>query len=108
MLRPGLFCSISKQEPMPNRFLVGAAAVLLVAAVGAQSSQQEPQSGMGREDTGAPPLPSGPRTPFQQFADRLKLDPKTQKPMAEQIFTEASKEAAPIAQEMLQLRQRLV
>jgi hypothetical protein len=48
------------------------------------------------------------RTPFEQFADRLKLDAKTQLPAVEQIFTEAQKEAAPVGQQMLQLRQRLI
>jgi hypothetical protein len=90
------------------RFLVGAGAVLGMVAVAVQSSSQDIQSGMGREDTGAPVLQAGPRTPFQQFADRLKLDAKIQKPLAEEVFAEASKEAAPVAQEMLQLRQRLV
>jgi hypothetical protein len=49
-----------------------------------------------------------PRTPVQQIADRLKLDPKTQVPTVEQICAEAMKEAAPVGQQMLQLRQQLV
>ncbi len=50
----------------------------------------------------------GPPTPFQQFVRRLKLDKKTQAPAAEQIFSEALKEAAPVGQQMIQLRQQLV
>ena len=47
-------------------------------------------------------------TPAQQVAERLKLDPKTQVPAVEQIFSEARQEAGPIGQQMLQLRQQLV
>jgi hypothetical protein len=47
-------------------------------------------------------------TPFEQFAGKLKLDLKTQGPPVEQIFADGAKEAAPVAQEIMQLRQRLV
>lgn len=47
-------------------------------------------------------------TPVQQFAARLKLDAKTQAPAVEQILSDAQKEAAPVGQQMLQLRQQLV
>jgi len=50
----------------------------------------------------------GPSTPLGEFAAKLKLDPQKQLPAVQQIFTAASKDAAPIAQEMLELRQRLV
>jgi hypothetical protein len=48
------------------------------------------------------------RTPFQLFADKLKLDEKTQVPAVEEILSAAAKEAAPVGQQMLQLRQQLV
>jgi hypothetical protein len=38
----------------------------------------------------------------------LKLDSKTQVPAVEQILSEAAKDAAPVGQQMLQLRQQLV
>jgi len=50
----------------------------------------------------------GPSTPLQEFADKLNLDPKTQLPAVQQLFSEAARDAAPIAQEMLELRQKLV
>ena len=77
-------------------------------AVPAAAQSSGLSSGRRSEDTGAPPINVQPRTPFEQFADRLKLDGKTQIPQAEQIFSEAAKEAAPLGQQMLQLRQRLV
>jgi 2-hydroxychromene-2-carboxylate isomerase len=67
------------------------------------------QTGIGGVASGAPPS-EGVRalTPFEQFAGRLKLDEKTQVPGAQEIFTAAAKEAAPVAVEMLQLRQKLL
>jgi hypothetical protein len=67
------------------------------------------QTGSGGVQSGAPPI-EGVRalTPFERFADRLKLDEKTQVPAAQEIFTAAAQEAAPVAVEMLQLRQRLL
>lgn len=50
----------------------------------------------------------GPLTPLQEFAGRLRLDEKTQLPAVQQLFADAAKEAAPVAQEMLELRQKLV
>lgn len=49
-----------------------------------------------------------PSTPLQEFAGKLNLDPKTQLPAVQQLFGEAARDAAPIAQEMLELRQKLV
>ena len=49
----------------------------------------------------------GPATPLQELADKLRLDQK-QFPPVQQLFTEAAKEAAPIAQEMVELRRQLV
>jgi len=50
----------------------------------------------------------GPSTPLGELADKLKLDPQKQLPAVQQMFVAASKDAAPIAQEMLELRQRIV
>jgi hypothetical protein len=69
---------------------------------------QDIQSGMGREDTGAPPIQVAQQTQFQKFAEKLKLDSKTQVPAVGEIFTEALSEAAPVGQKMLVLRQQLV
>jgi hypothetical protein len=54
-----------------------------------------------------PPI-GGPQTLFEQFAHRLDLDRRTQFQEAERLFTEASRAAPPIAQQMQQLRIRLV
>jgi hypothetical protein len=48
------------------------------------------------------------RTPYEEFADRLKLDSKTQAPAAQQAFTAAMTEAGPIGQKLLQVRQQMV
>jgi len=48
------------------------------------------------------------RTLGQQFADRLKLDAKTQAPEVERILSDGARDAAPIGQQMLQIRQQLV
>jgi hypothetical protein len=65
-----------------------------------------PQRITGPNET-VPPI-GGPQTLFEQFADHLDLDRRTQFPEAEKIFTEASKLAPPVAQQMQQLRVRLV
>ena len=55
-----------------------------------------------------PPPSNGPQTLFEQFGHRLDLDRRTQFPEAEKLFTDASRLATPIAQQMQQLRVRLV
>jgi hypothetical protein len=47
-------------------------------------------------------------TPLEQFASYLKLDVAKQGPMIEQVMNDAAKEAAPVADQMLQIRQRWV
>lgn len=47
-------------------------------------------------------------TPFERFADKLKLDNKTQVPQVAEIFNAAATEAGPVGRELLQLRQRLL
>jgi hypothetical protein len=74
-----------------------ALAVLAATALSAQNAGETP----------LPPI-GVPPTLFEQFADRLNLDRRTQFPEAERIFTEASRLAPPIAQRMQQLRIRLV
>jgi hypothetical protein len=96
---------------MFSRFLLTAAAgaVLVPALVAMPAPQTAPLS---RESTGEDRAMGvervQPRTPFQLFADRLKLDAKTQVPVVEQILSDANKEAAPVGQQMLQIRQQLV
>jgi hypothetical protein len=81
---------------------------LLPLHVTALPSPQAIPSGMGKEDSGAPPLDLTTPTPFQQFVNRLRLDTRSQLPAAQETFSAALKEAAPVGQEMLQLRQQLV
>ena len=91
------------------RLLLTAIAVATLApAHVVLSTPQAIQSGMGREDTGAPPLDLSTPTPFLQFVSRLKLDTRSQVPAVQEVFSEALKEAAPISQQMLLLRQQLV
>jgi hypothetical protein len=89
------------------RLRVTACLVLVSAAVAVAGSQDLPKMNTGESDV-FPTVRVQPRTPVQQIADRLKLDPKTQLPAFEQIVSEAMKEAAPVGQEMLQLRQQIV
>jgi hypothetical protein len=80
--------------------------LLLPMIVGAQSVPI--QSGMGNEDTGAPKLSLDEPLPGEKIIDKLKLDGKTQAPEVRLLFMDASREAAPIGQKMLELRQRLI
>ena len=84
------------------------AASLMLLHVTALPDAQAIQSGMGKEDSGAPPLDLTTPTPFQQFVNRLRLDTRSQLPAVQETFSAARKEAAPVGQEMLQLRQQLV
>jgi hypothetical protein len=47
-------------------------------------------------------------TPFEQFADKLKLDQKTQVAPVQEVFVAAQTEAGRPGVEMLQLRQKLL
>jgi len=80
--------------------------LLLPMIVGAQNAPI--QSGMGNEDTGAPKLGLGEPLPGEKLIDKLKLDGKTQAPEARLLLMDASREAGPVGQKMLELRQRLI
>jgi hypothetical protein len=57
------------------------------------------------------PLPSqggGGGTRLDEFGRKLRLHPENQMPALQQIFNEGAQAAAPVAQEMLQLRQTLL
>jgi len=81
-------------------------AKLLLALIMATTVVAE--QGRDAGGSGAPPMQSGPLTPFEEFVNRLKLDEKVQAPAAAQIFTDAARDAQAVGQEMMQLRQRLV
>ncbi len=42
------------------------------------------------------------------FANRLRLDSRSQAPVVQQILTEAQKEAAPVLQQLLQIREEML
>jgi hypothetical protein len=92
---------------MRVQVLVTAAALALVAAgVAAQRGGGTGPGGvegavMGGERARA-------LTPFEEFANRLRLDQKEQVPQVAEIFNAAAAEAAPVGREMLQLRQTLL
>lgn len=88
--------------------LIPIAVLTFALGTAAAAPCQDIQSGMGREDTGAPPLQLNQQTQFQKFAEKLKLDSKAQLPAVMQIFSDALAEAAPVGQKMLLLRQQLV
>jgi hypothetical protein len=83
-----------------------AALVLLPMILGAQNAPI--QSGMGNEDTGAPRLALDEPLPGEKLIDKLKLDGKTQAPEVRLLLMDASRDAAPVGQKMLELRQRLI
>jgi len=47
-------------------------------------------------------------TPVEEFADKLHLDAKTQVPAVQEILSAASRDAGPVGQQMLQLRERML
>lgn len=61
----------------------------------------------GGGGSGLPAGMNAPLTIAQQFASKLKLE-KTQSPDVDQVLSAAAAEAAPVSQQMLQLRQRMV
>src|SRR5690349_20609496 len=63
---------------------------------------------MGNEDTGAPRLALDEPLPGEKLIDKLKLDGKTQAPEVRLLLMDASRDAAPVGQKMLELRQRLI
>jgi hypothetical protein len=87
---------------------LGAALTLLLTSSSSVRAAQDDtrNSLMGARETR--PTDSGPATPFELFTERLRLDRRTQLPIAQQIFDASAAEAAPIAKEMLQIRQRLL
>jgi hypothetical protein len=89
---------------MGHRALVLLTVVVASAAAAVSLSAQRM---MGAQDP-PPPAVGGPQTLFEQFARRLDLDGRTQRPQAEDIFTAAAADALPVAQQMNQLRIRLV
>jgi hypothetical protein len=91
------------------------ALVILVAfalgsmTVASPAGQNAPiSSGMGQEDTGAPRLALDEPLPGEKLIDKLKLDGKTQAPEVRLLLMDASREAAPLGQKMLELRQKLI
>jgi hypothetical protein len=72
------------------------------------SAQNAPiQSGMGNDDTGAPKQSLSEPLPGEKMIDRLKLDDKTQAPEVRLLLMDASRDAQPIAQKLLDIRVRL-
>jgi hypothetical protein len=80
-----------------------ALAVLLAAA---SLSAQRGGGLMGARET--PPEIGQAQTTFEQFVSRLGLDQRTQLPAAQEVFTAAAQQAAPLNPQMEQLRIRLV
>jgi len=72
------------------------------------SAQNAPiQSGMGNDDTGAPKVSLDEPLPGEKMIDRLKLDDKTQAPEVRLLLMDASRDATPVAQKILDVRLRL-
>ena len=72
------------------------------------SAQNAPiQSGMGNEDTGVPKLSLAEPLPGEKMIDRLKLDDKTQAPDVRLLLMDASRDAMPVAQKLLDIRVQL-
>jgi hypothetical protein len=80
-------------------------ALLVPMILGAQNAPIS--SGINQEESGAPKMSLDEPLPGEQMIDRLKLDSKTQAPEARLVLMDASRDAAPVAQKMLEIRQRL-
>ncbi len=65
------------------------------------------ESGMGKDDSGAPKLSLQEPLPGEKMIDRLKLDDKTQAPEVRLLLMDASRDAMPVAQKLLDIRLRL-
>lgn len=97
------------------RILLLALVVAVAGPVHAQEEGGAPGGGPGGGGSGGgrgggsglPATFGAPQTIPQQFASKLKLD-KTQSPAVDQILSAAATEAGPIAQQMLQARQRIL
>ena len=90
-----------------KRYLAVLATLLLLPMI--VRAQSAPiSSGMGQEDTGAPKLALDEPLPGEKLIDKLKLDGKTQAPEVRLLLMDASREAAPIGQKLLELRQSLI
>jgi hypothetical protein len=89
--------------PVPLILAIVACIPMILAAQNAPI-----QSGMGNEDTGAPKLALGDPLPGEKLIDKLKLDAKTQAPEVRLLLMDASREAAPVGQKLLELRQTLI
>jgi hypothetical protein len=85
---------------LPKVLLVMVCATVVVAGQG--------RGGGGDQSGSDTTMSARALTPFEQFAGKLKIDLKTQAPTVEQIFAAGAKEAEPVAQQLIQLRQRLV
>jgi hypothetical protein len=94
---------------MRAKRLATAVATLLLAPAPATlpASQDLPKNNTGENDVFANER-AQPRTVYEQVADRLKLDSKSQAPAARQVFGDALEEAGPAGQRMLVLRQQMV
>jgi hypothetical protein len=93
---------------MLSRRVLAAAFVLAATTVLPARQSAGVRSGMGPEDTGSGDIRGNQETPFQLFANRLKLDSKTQTPAAVQMFQDTARDAQQVAQQILGLRQQLV
>ena len=76
------------------------------AGSGSQGGATGSTQGGGGGGGGGGPMTE--KTPFELFADKLKLDSKNQLPEVEKIFTGAASGALSTSQEMVTLRARMV
>ena len=88
-------------------------AALILALLPGVSAGQEGGGGGGSFQGGGSGLSDGglnPRalTPTETFMAKLKLDEKTQVPAAQEILNVAVRDAAPLSNQLLQLRQTLL
>jgi hypothetical protein len=91
-----------------TRLATAIATLLLAPALAIlPASQDLPRNSTGENDVFGNER-AQPRTLYEQVADRLKLDSKTQAPAARQLFSDALTEAGPAGQRMLVLRQQMV
>ena len=78
--------------------------ILIVLMMPVLVSAQRGGGGGGGGGGGSAPPP----TPFEEFVDRLKIHQKEQLPAVQRIFGETDAEARGVAQELTQLRLRML
>lgn len=87
------------------KFIAVLVATTALSAQGERLGSQFNENGGGEQAAAAVRPPA---TLMEQFVAALKIDMKTQAPAVQEIFAASQKEAIPVINQMMQIRQRMV